>query len=383
MIPQSLKLAVLSASVALAGHGLWEPKIVYQPAIAAVEMSLATSYNTVNGSGIAHDLHKRWLGFNPGSGNPDDKLWPNKQIRYCWESAATKQILEDDLIEAASKWTNMGLASPEYSYQDVGILNQAPACASDRVNILLIKYSAPGTGPGQSQMATSVGKVPAGLGRDGPTMTLTDDVTFGMLDRVANYAHELGHAWGLHHEHQNPFFWQPDYGSQPDGTMWGSGNWNCQNLKDYQRVQQDIAANIQRYGEFSYGDHVTRVCMERAIAKLYSFSAWDYLPIPLAQLTYPSSSTTDVDWDSIMLYPSGAGGSGSATPGGADNRAPILRKPDLSLIPINLNPSSGDVEGIKTLYAEKSVTNDGPLLDDPRNPKNNIFRRLRNKLNKC
>lgn len=38
-------------------------------------------------------------------------------------------------------------------------------------------------------------------------MNLSDRTDVGMLDVVANDAHELGHAWGLLHEHQNPAFW--------------------------------------------------------------------------------------------------------------------------------------------------------------------------------
>lgn len=223
-------------------------------------------------------------------------------------------------------------------------------------------------------MATSPGKIPAGLGVAGPTMTLTDDETMGMLDKVANYAHELGHAWGLHHEHQNPFFWERAYGSQ-DGSIFGSNNFNCQNLKDYAAVQAKIQAKIDDdpsgLGSVLYGGDFKLVCTSRAKAKSYQFSAWDYLPIPLSEVLVPSSSTTEVDWDSLMLYPSGAGASGTAQAGGPDNRLQILTQPNGDPIAIHLNPSAGDVAGLQQLYAQEAVTDDGPLLDDPKNKKNN------------
>lgn len=223
-------------------------------------------------------------------------------------------------------------------------------------------------------MATSVGKIPAGIGAAGPTMILTDDETMGMLDKVANYAHELGHAWGLHHEHQNPYFWESAYGNQ-NGDIFGASNFNCQNLKDYATVQAKVQAKIDAdpsgLGEVLYGKDFQLVCTSRAKAKDYKFSAYDYLPIPLGELLVPDSSTTNVDWESLMIYPSGGGGSGDAQAGGPDNRLPILHQPNGDPIAIHLNPSAGDVAGLQTLYAQEAVTDDGPLLDDPKNKKNN------------
>lgn len=374
----SLLLAVLAASTgALAGHGLFEPKITGQPRSSQLGVSTLGASDSIplTDSITANaTIHKRWLGFKAGSGNADDKLWPGRKLRYCWESQATKDILNDDLIEAASRWSNSGLSDSGFTYQDVGIVGSASACTSDRTNVLLIEYSAPGPGEGQSRMATSVGKIPAGVGTDGPTMILTDDDTMGMLDRVANYAHELGHAWGLHHEHQNPFFWERAYGNQ-DGNIFGANNFNCQNLKDYDKVQAKIQAKIDAdptgLGSVLYGNDFQLVCTSRAKAKDYKFSAYDYLPIPYSELLVPSSSTEDVDWDSLMIYPSGGGGSGSASAGGPDNRAPILRQANGEPIAIHLNPSAGDVAGLQQLYAQEEVTDDGPLLDDPKNKKNN------------
>lgn len=122
----SAKLALLSASTALAGHGLWEPKITVQPHTSGIAplvaagsgQSLFDSITTNDTQNInKRDLHKRWLGFKAGSGNADDKLWPGRKLRYCWESQDTKDILNDDLIEAAARWTNSGLSDSGFTYE--------------------------------------------------------------------------------------------------------------------------------------------------------------------------------------------------------------------------------------------------------------------------
>lgn len=117
MVSVSFIFAVLSASTALAGHGLWEPKLSYQPASAALDTTGGNLHDSITSNGTAHSLHKRWLGFKAGSSSADDKLWPSRKIRYCWESAATKSILNDDLLEAAARWTNSGLQDAGFTYQ--------------------------------------------------------------------------------------------------------------------------------------------------------------------------------------------------------------------------------------------------------------------------
>lgn len=362
-----LVAASLAAEGVLAGHGMFEPKLDFQRHVSLGLSDSPLNLHTLlaeNATASSGKLSKRWLGIKTGSGSADTQLWPNKKIRYCYESAATRDILDNDLKEAMQRWYDSGL-SADFKTEMVS----DAVCKDDRVNVLYISYST------KSSMSTTPGKPPASYALEGPQMTLTDDETMGMLDKVANYAHELGHAWGLLHEHQNPRFWETAYGNQ-DGSTFGSTNWNCNNLKDYDTVQAKIQKNIEDnpLNEVTYLKDKTAVCTSRQKAKQYAFSAYDYLPFPLSE-TVPPPSTEPIDWGSIMIYPSGAGAKGDAV-AGADNRAVILLKDDGTPIPINLNPSAGDVEGLERMYAEVAVTDDGPLLDDKKSTKNNIFQKI-------
>ena len=58
-----------------------------------------------------------------------------------------------------------------------------------------------------------------------------------------------------------------------------------------------------------------------------------------------------VDWQSIMLYGSGNGGTGTAQPGN-DQRALVLVKHDGSRIEPNLIPSERDLAGLRRLYSD-------------------------------
>jgi hypothetical protein len=359
---------------------LWEPKLNSAASLDLAVRSILDASISDNATDAKneHHLWKRYVTVAAGTGNADIQLWPAKTIKYCFENSNARSILFDDLMDAVQRWYASGLPEDQFKYQEVS----ASECTSNRANVLLIKYSAPGTGPGQSSMATTPAKVPRGPGVDGPTMVLTDDDTMGHLDKVANYAHELGHAWGLYHEHQNPYFWESAYGNE-DGSRFGATNFNCQNLKDYADVQRKIQEKIDNYpnglGEVVYGSHFHDVCVKRSVAKEYKFSAYDYLPFPLSECVPGTTSENEIDWESIMIYPSGAGGTGTAAAGGPDTRNPILLKPNGDRIDPVLYPSSEDIEGIERLYGKPEVQDDN-LLSDPKSKKNNRFRTVWNKV---
>lgn len=93
-------------------------------------------------------------------------------------------------------------------------------------------------------------------------MTLNPSVDIGIEDSVANYAHEIGHAFGLLHEHQSPDVWGTDYGGtgQVDEFIF-----HCQNMDDYQVkvvILSDALQNI--------------VCHYRGAAQQTGFSSFRY-----------------------------------------------------------------------------------------------------------
>lgn len=89
-------------------------------------------------------------------------------------------------------------------------------------------------------------------------------------------------------------------------------------------------------------------CRNLEAARLDKFSAANYLP-DTSNLKFQTNKK--IDYNSIMIYPSGAGG--IAGEGGTGGRAPILLKPDGSTIDPVTKPSALDIDGLKKLYAFK------------------------------
>lgn len=191
-------------------------------------------------------------------------------------------------------------------------------------------------------------------------MNLSDREDVGMLEVVANYAHEMGHVWGLLHEHQNPAFWAMPYSTS--GVV-NNFRFNCQNLKDYAA----IAAKLNN------ADDLDAACRTRNAAADDKFSASEVLPILGGGLG--ESNLGEIDRQSIMLYPSGAGGTGPASPGN-DGRAAVLLYADGSRIEPNLQPTRKDVDGILRLYNNDWGTTNPTLPNEPGNPKSNIFKKI-------
>lgn len=80
---------------------------------------------------------------------------------------------------------------------------------------------------------------------------------------------------------------------------------------------------------------------------------------------------------STVIYPSGAGGTGSAS-GGDDQRLPILLKPDGSRIEKVYKPSERDIKGLTDLYGG-ALSAKLTLLGDKSNPAKSLFDKLRKK----
>lgn len=118
----------------------------------------------------------------------------------------------------------------------------------------------------------------------------------------------------------------------------------CENLKDYGQAMRTAAT---RGG----GDpnqvawYQRQMCTSYIYASGYGFRGgmnW----IPWDPRLESVSLDAPIDWTSIMLYPSGAGGD-LIVGGGRRN---VLLKPDGTAIPTNTRPSTGDVQGINYLY---------------------------------
>lgn len=237
-------------------------------------------------------------------------IWPNRQIRYCFEDDDAADALRTPLEEADKLWHRTGLGS-EFTIAEVG----RDECRDHRQDRLLVRWSGD-----DGAMATTVGLPSADSSLREPTnddpekrpkMVLTTSVHMGMLDQVINFAHELGHAWGLYHEHQNPNFWSSGTISEAKGgTVFGPenhNNWKCENLKDYEeKVNNGGGEPVHNPGyDSGFGPRLgpQDLCRDYTYAADNKFTAADYLPMPASRGVGGSDGKTgdDVDWDSIML----------------------------------------------------------------------------------
>ncbi|KAH8433910.1 uncharacterized protein LDX57_011546 [Aspergillus melleus] len=181
-------------------------------------------------------------------------------------------------------------------------------------------------------MLTSNGIPSSGSGLASHLITRSD---IGMLDAVTDVAHEIRHMFGLLHEHQDSMFWGTGI-SEPVFTF------NCQDLKDHDEKTKG------KTGEQING--ANGICESREEAAKAGFSAVEFLP--LMGSTALAAGPEDVDWDSIMLYASGAGGQASTQT--RDRRAPaLLKKKGNEETKPKTKPSAKDVQALKNLYKIK------------------------------
>ncbi|KAK3313315.1 hypothetical protein B0H66DRAFT_628976 [Apodospora peruviana] len=309
-----------------------------------------------------HDqkLDPRYYYVNKDTMATDRIAWDKRVIRYCFSSddatQAAKSRLKKYLKDARKLWISKGLNS-NFRIEEVN----DKVCVDERNDILLVVYSGDSESSGMATYVGFPGKGVVMLANQGPTMTLTDRSNMGLLDVVANFAHELGHAWGLYHEHQNPKFWGEGVAGSDGGEVWGPNNpggWNCHYLKDYARQVTGLVVQTGNGGMRQINQQ--SLCTNWAMAAANRFSAADYLPMPNVGTAHSAGhGTNNVDWRSIMIYPSGAGAIATESgPITADNdhRERILQKPDGSRIPINLFPSDLDIAALEAMYASVGGT---------------------------
>ena len=281
---------------------------------------------------------KRAVGVVPGEGSAAVHLWPSKTLTYAFADSNSATKLRAIFTNAQNLWND--LITDGFKYNEIKL----DKCKKMRANCLMIYYNDLG------RLSSTVA-VPALDANDkdyeGPTMHLSDSSSVGNLDPNVNAAHELGHAWGLYHEHQAKQWWLTSPEDGRPGTTWppfrGSilhtNRFHCENLKDYDEALQRVQA--VNFNEFDRAS----LCTSRKTAAKYKFSAMEWLPI----LDTPLSVDAEFDENSLMLYPSGAGAVGDAGPD-ADNRRPIMTYADGRPIPIKKGPSPADFAKLISLY---------------------------------
>lgn len=292
------------------------------------------------------------------------RIWPNKKVRYCFEDP--NNLVVKGLWDSAKRsWAQ--LERHGFRYEEVS----NSVCISERSSVLRISYNDHG------RLSATPG-IPVIDVNDntyvGPSMQLSDMVGVGQDDVAANVAHELGHVWGLLHEHQNPGWWelgamaiQDGWNFPPSGGTkeFKPSSFNCQNLGDYDEVVAKVQAKI----DAATGEEqenlkldLRRICISQRVAGKYGFSAYEWLP-----LVHTDNKVSDsvFDRNSLMMYPSHAGGKGSG-----DNRLIVMTYKDGSLIPNRLVPSDMDIDRLVTLYGDPAPS----TLQVPHTSKSSGFR---------
>ncbi|KAI6351486.1 hypothetical protein MCOR25_009898 [Pyricularia grisea] len=306
-------------------------------------------------------VKKRYLTIDPNLG--DSKPWPDKTIKYCYESKAARRNLHSYFVQAANMWKTAGLASGVYKYSEVADPGTSCTGHQDRDKILVVRITPDDEQPGIETSAgyATLGIEPVNAATDyvGPEMYINTDLRAveGRTRFIGTVAHEIGHVWGLYHEHQNPMFWQSPY-SLHDGKVFGD-HWYCSRVRGYQDSVDIIRAKFPD-DPVKVQQQTENMCKWSSFAQDYKFAGANYLPeqsqagkLYPAEIPRRGATNEHVDWDSIMIY----------------NGGDFMLKNDGSPVHENNKPSQADVTGIRRIYEDSFSSHEFPTLANSKKSK--------------
>lgn len=310
--------------------------------------------------------HPEWLSYETFP--QGTRLWPDKTIKYAYMEDSARETLEPIMRSAHQLWQAAGLPG-DFKLSEV----QKNTCVRRGADKCLRIFQST-----DGKLHTPCGTQTEGTRSDGRPKSLfaywTDSPDVALYDAVSNIAHELGHAWGLLHEMQNRAWW-----TNADLQIF---YFRCESLADYQKIVSRRHMTYEQIWDLRDG-----MCCDAQSALNYGFSGANWLPWLDHVLYYSEhvtrpTSTMDLDWLSIMMYPSYMGASNPGTVETADNGniydAVMLYPEHITprWIPRNMAPSVMDVEGLKTLYNHRWPIPVPELLGNPTSVHYHTFKQI-------
>ncbi|KAI9045459.1 uncharacterized protein KD926_008886 [Aspergillus affinis] len=295
--------------------------------------------------------------------------WPAGSVIYCWESQEARDLLRYHFLQALNLWYAAGLPEERFQFHEVPIED----CIRDRRNTLIIYHQ-----PGSLEFSTTVGKYvgPNSELLPGPIAYFNDQrdpngKKIGTNTLPEKIAHEIGHIYGLYHEHQAPFFWR----GSPVFKV------NCQNIEGFDECTARLTFD-QIWGEngVCHNRHAAleadcvHIAQSLPINELYH-----YIPHP-ERGRDRAPQYEDVDWNSIMLYHSYV----ATKRDQAEVTQITLRKVQGGTNGMNFRinikraPSQGDVQALIQLYDASAQRRLSRLYHDPRSEYHTAFQNLQN-----
>lgn len=279
--------------------------------------------------------------FTASNSNLGAEIWPDKTITYAYKDDAAKEALDADLRKAWKVWED---ALPKGSGFKFVLAEDEDAKDAADPYLLTVSYDRPVAEGGKGSLKTSVAIPNSGA----PTMTLSNDTTKGSGNVVTNYAHEIGHAWGFEHIHQNPNYWSKQFANGQGSAIFTEKNWHPKNLADYETAIKYVdgkkAKAKDQESKDEWEKRKTTMLTNRLEAARAEFSAKEWLPMTTTDkyaLEPETTSKTDIDWESIMIYPSESG---------AKKGLSVLTKPNGAKIVANHKPSQKDIDALMAMY---------------------------------
>ncbi|KAM7219725.1 hypothetical protein V8F06_004938 [Rhypophila decipiens] len=358
----------LVATNVLAGSPIWESKLNHPehvvqhdqvPIDSAGYAIVGEQEPSVTNILKRSENRKRWIAENE-NGASRDTSWPDRTIKYCFETQRGRQLLGKYVSEAIKMWDAAGLRKDRYKIEEVPAVGSACVNHPNVKDFLVIRFRPYKGGLGLfGGNSASVGKVTDPDEQSTMDISFTPGVTGGKT--AGDIAHEFGHVWGLEHEMQNPGFWDRRYGPYPGPHL---TNENSQNATDKLLADQDR-------GGLTPDD----LCKNWHVANNYGFvMGVQWLPLPNEGSFHSPHQPggldyNHVDWESVMLYDSLHFGT------------PILLRNDGERFRANFKPSAGDVHGVKRIYGEREETIlEHSFPDLPHQATSGFWGRLREKV---